>query len=106
MSRQSIIRHVQIPFQSKNRLHAWRYPQCRDPGQLCCSTPTLPIGLLPQKYKLKATPRMRSAASPPNTATAALERLLNIAQRDTGQSRIVANFLWLGGTPASVVGSI
>ena len=32
-------------------------------------------------------------ASPPDVSTAALERLVDIAQRDTGQSRIVANFL-------------
>ncbi|HSU61703.1 MAG TPA: hypothetical protein VLI55_20505 [Bryobacteraceae bacterium] len=35
---------------------------------------------------------MRSG-SPPNTYRVALERLLDIAQGDTGQSRIVANFL-------------
>jgi hypothetical protein len=35
---------------------------------------------------------MRNASSP-STSTAALERLLDIAQGDTGQSRIVANFL-------------
>jgi hypothetical protein len=36
---------------------------------------------------------MRNANPPSTLTTAALERLLDLAQRDTGQSRIVANFL-------------
>jgi hypothetical protein len=37
---------------------------------------------------------------------AALERLIHIANKDTGQSRRVASFLWRGGMPRSVAGSI
>jgi hypothetical protein len=57
-------------------------------------------------HNLRAAAEKEEAAAIPDTVRVALDRLVRIAQRDTGQSRIVANFLLAGGTPRSAAASI